>query len=159
MGNWILYNSKTFESNSTGSFNIPPNSGDEPITYNVQYTDGNGSGGTTSITVPVCSASLQTNNITIKYGKHADSAVVLYINAEFPVETDISCKGIFKYANTSNATVTSEWKLTLRKGSKEYGQGFNAPNISAFKCCGITSQGVAEDSKYRYEYKSYPPCS
>ena len=67
MATWSLSIGSTHESNSTGSFTIPANTGSTPQTYYVQYNDGEGGGGSTSITIPVCSETKKRNDVVATF--------------------------------------------------------------------------------------------
>lgn len=153
MAKWTI---EGIGSNSTGSFTIPANTGSTPLTYSVQYDDGNGGGGSTTITVPVCSG-LPTNNIVIKYRIATTDKIILALAADFPVTTGVHCSGFFTYKKTTGDNALYAWTIVIPVGQSGASNVFDAPDFGTFVSCCIQSQGVIDDDTYHYNYS--PICS
>ena len=145
-------------SNSTGSFTIPANTGSTPLTYSVQYDDGNGGGGSTTITVPVCSGTKQTN--TIRIDAVQDSNTIMFtLHADYAPTSTIACGGncyytVYQNGSSLNSKIT--WSKTLDVGVR--GATWNVPidNLDSVVDACISTHGISSDDTYVYKY--FPPC-
>lgn len=154
MGTWTI---EGIGSNTTGSFNIPANTGSTSLTYEVQYDDGNGGGGSTSFTVPACGK--KTNIIKIDAIQVSNTMMLNLVAAYAPTST-ITCGGECYYTAYQNGSLLQSkitWSKTLDVGVG--GASWNVP-IDGLNSVGgscISIPGIASDDTYDYQYA--PSCS
>ena len=160
MATWSLSIGSSHESNSTGSFTIPANTGSTPQTYYVQYTDGEGGGGSTSITIPVCSETKKKNNVIATFSAiEGTGRITLSLSADYAVTSTIRCSGTYSYVynvGSGTAQTTSNWSGKIPADEHAVEWTVTANNIKALGSICISSTGVASDDTYDYVYS--PTC-
>ena len=160
MATWSLSIGSSHESNSTGSFTIPANTGSTPQTYYVQYNDGEGGGGSTSITIPVCSETKKRNNVIATFSAiEGTGRITISLSADYAVTSTIRCSGTYSYVynvGSGTAQTTSNWSGKIPTNEHAVEWTVTANNLKNLGTICISSPGVASDDTYDYVYS--PTC-
>ena len=160
MATWSLSIGSTHESNSTGSFTIPANTGSTPQTYYVQYNDGEGGGGSTSITIPVCSETKKRNNVVATFSAiEGTGRITLSLSADYAVTSTIRCSGTYSYVynvGSGTAQTTSNWSGQIPTNEHAVDWTVTANTLQNLGTICLSSPGVASDDTYDYVYS--PTC-